>query len=139
MIGNNITINGEGNPDGIKLLLLEDDPFLLKFYLERFKSFGFNLFIEDDEDEGFDLALSCRPDVIILDISLPKGDDFDFITKIKNNPILSQTPVVVLTDLNDEYDKKRGLAAGAQEYMVRDELPLQEVADKIRALVAIKK
>ncbi len=123
----------------VRVLLLEDDPYLSKFYQDRFKAFGFDLFVEDDEDEGFDLAVSCRPDVIVLDISLPKSDDLDFIERVKKHIELSNTPIMVLTDLNDEYDKKRGLAAGAKEYLVRDDLPLKDVADKIRALAALNR
>lgn len=127
----------EENPAAVngKVLLLEDDPGFLEFYRGRLRRFGFEVFTEDDEDEGLDLALSCLADVIILDISLPKDDDFEFLNELKKYPQLAATPVVILTDLNDEDNRRKGLSYGAKEYFVRDDISFLEVMEKIRQII----
>jgi DNA-binding response OmpR family regulator len=118
-------------PSKVKVLLLEDDPYFMESYRERLKRSGFEVFTEDDEDEGMDLALSCQPQAIILDISLPKNDDFDFLLEMKKYSQLSSVPVFILTDLGDEDSRRKGLSLGAKEYFVRDELSFNEISEMV--------
>ncbi len=119
--------------DRVRVLLLEDDPYFMEFYRERLKRAGFEVFTEDDEDEGMDLALSCHPQVIVLDISLPKDDDFCFLSDIKKYPELAGVPVVILTDLRDDESRNKGLSMGAKDYLVRDDLSFDGIAERVRA------
>lgn len=104
----------------IKVLLLEDDPYYLELYSNRLRGSDFDVAVEADEDEGLKRAEQHNPDVIVLDISLPKNDDFSFVEKLKKNSKTSTIPVVILTDLDDEYSKKKGLSMGAVNYLLRD-------------------
>jgi DNA-binding response OmpR family regulator len=122
-----------------RILLLEDDPHFMESYRERFKRSGFEVFTEDDEDEGMEMAVSCLPDAIILDISLPKDDDFGFLLEMKKYPQLVDTPVVILTDLNDDENRRKGLSLGAKDYLVRDELSFFDIAEKIRLIIEQRK
>ena len=107
----------------------------MESYRERFKRSGFEVFTEDDEDEGMELAISCQPDAIILDISLPKDDDFGFLLDMKKYPKLDGVPVIVLTDLNDDDNRGRGMSLGAKDYLVRDELTFSDIAEKVRLII----
>jgi DNA-binding response OmpR family regulator len=118
-----------------RILLLEDDPSFMEFYRERFKRFGFEVFTEDDEDEGMDLALSCNPELIILDISLPKNDDFDFISDARKKAELVAVPIVILTDLSDDESRRRGMSAGASDYLVREDMSFVDIAERIRSII----
>lgn len=127
--------NQISTPNAGRILLLEDDPYFMEFYRERFKRFGFEVFTEDDEDEGMELALSCKPELIVLDISLPKNDDFDFIVDAKRHPQIADVPIVVLTDLGDEESRQRGISSGAKDYLVRGELSFLDIAERVRRIV----
>jgi len=118
-----------------KLLLLEDDPHLISVYSYQLTGDGFNVLTADDEDEGLELALKEKPDIIILDISLPKNEDFGFIKEVKNNSEIANTPIVILTDLYSEEDIKNGLAYGACDYLVRDRISFSEVIEKIKKIL----
>jgi DNA-binding NarL/FixJ family response regulator len=86
-----------------------------------------------------DMARTCLPDVIVLDISLPKEDDFGFIGEMKNYPELSGIPVVILTDLGDDENRNKGMSLGAREYLVRDEMTFADIAERIRLVAASSK
>lgn len=119
----------------IKILLLEDSSDLTEFYVGHLQAAGFEVLIEDDEAQGLELALKEKPDLAILDISLPKADDFWFIIEVKKHREISNMPVVVLTDLYEEVDIKRGLQAGASAYLVRQNFTFAEVVDKINEVI----
>lgn len=127
--------NQDSAAPAVKVLLLEDDPYFLEAYRSRLSGAGFAVSVEDDEDEGLELAIQEKPDIIILDISLPKKEDFGFIKELKKEPVVGNTPVVILTDLYSDEDKKRGLSYGAAGYLVRDDLSFNEVINKIKEIV----
>jgi two-component system alkaline phosphatase synthesis response regulator PhoP len=119
----------------VKILLLEDYPDLISFYVGRLQDAGFEVLTENDEDQGLELALKFKPDLIILDISLPKADDFGFIQEMKKHPEIAATPVVILTDLFSEEDVKRGLASGASLYLIREKFTFIEIIDKLKEIL----
>jgi DNA-binding response OmpR family regulator len=122
-----------------KILLLEDYPDLIEFYGKGFRKAGFEVVVEDDEDQGLEMVKKEKPDLIILDISLPKEEDFGFIKKLKGNQEVAGIPVVVLTDLSGDNDVKSGLEAGAAEYLIRKDFIFAEVVDKIKKVIENKK
>ncbi|MDD5527506.1 MAG: response regulator [Patescibacteria group bacterium] len=130
-----------GNEGKLKILLLEDYPDFIEFYVTKLKEAGFEVIVESDEDHGLEMALKEKPDLIVLDISLPKAEDFGFIKEMKKHPEIAATPAVILTDLSSENDIAAGQAAGAAEYIVRDNFTFAEVIDKIKEVIerAIKK
>jgi DNA-binding response OmpR family regulator len=115
-----------------KILLLEDYPDLIEFYVERLKEAGFEVLVEDDEDRGIETAKKEKPDLIVLDISLPKSEDFAFISDLKKNVKTALIPVIILTDLSSEEDVRKGMEAGASEYLIREKFTFVEVIDKIK-------
>lgn len=122
----------------IKILLMEDYPDLIEFYSGRLRSAGFEVIHEDDEERGIELAIKERPDVAILDISLPKAEDFWFIKEAKKHQEISAMPVIILTDLFEEEDVKNGMKAGASEYLIRKNFTFAEVIDKIKKHISLK-
>jgi DNA-binding response OmpR family regulator len=118
-----------------KILLLEDYSDLIPFYRKRLIEAGFDILVENDEKQGMETAVKEKPDLIILDISLPEVDDFDFIKEAKKNKEIAKIPIVVLTDLSAPEDFALGLAAGASDYFIRDDFTFTEVIDKIREIL----
>jgi DNA-binding response OmpR family regulator len=121
-----------------KVLLLEDDPYFFEFYGNRLRGGDFEVISEADEDEGIKRVLKEKPDAIILDINLPKEDDFSFIANLKKYPEVSSIPVVILTDLSDEESKRRGLALGASEYLIRDEISFHDIIESVNKVIKNK-
>jgi len=119
----------------IKILLMEDYPSWTEFYVERLQAAGFEVITEDDEDMGVERALKEKPDLTILDISLPKEEDFRFIGEIKKHEEISTMPVIILTDLSKEEDIKKGMEAGASEYLIRKNFTFAEIIDKINEVL----
>ncbi len=118
-----------------KILLLEDYPDLIEFYVSSLRDAGFAVSVESDEDHGLAQALKEKPDLVILDISLPKAEDFWFIKEIKKHSEIANVPVVVLTDLGGEENISAGLKAGAVAYFVRDDFTFIQVIDKIKEVI----
>ncbi|HTX86486.1 MAG TPA: response regulator [Candidatus Nanoarchaeia archaeon] len=118
-----------------KILLLEDYPDLLGFYSSRLREAGFDLRVESDEDHGLAVALREKPDLIILDISLPKAEDFWFIKETKKHPEIADVPVVILTDLAAPEDIAAGKKAGASAYLIRDNFTFAQVIAKIKEVI----
>jgi DNA-binding response OmpR family regulator len=121
--------------DKPKILLLEDYPDLIEYYFARLTEAGFAVTVESDEDHGLKQALKEKPDLVILDISLPQADDFGFIGEMKKHPEIADVPAVILTDLSAREDVAAGLKAGAVEYFVRDDFTFAEVIAKIKEVV----
>ena len=122
--------------DKPKILLLEDYPDLIEYYFAKLIEAGFEVVVESDEDNGLKQALKRKPDLVILDISLPKADDFGFIKEMKKHPEIADLPVLVLTDLAAQEEVDAGLAAGASAYLVRDDFTFDEVIAKIKEVIA---
>jgi len=119
-------------PKKQKILMIEEDPFLRKIYRNKFLKSGFNFIEATNGVEGLNKALSERPDLILLDIILPRKNGFDVLIDLKKNPITKDIPVIILSNLGQETDIKRGLSLGAQDYLVKTEASYTEVISKVK-------
>lgn len=119
----------------IKILLVEDDSFLLSMYSTKFELENFNVVIAEDGEKGWKLAQKEDPDVILLDIKLPKMDGFEVLKKIKGNKDTSNIPVILLTNLSQKEDRDKGLEMGADDYLVKAHFMPSEVVAKIKKLL----
>lgn len=119
----------------IKILLVEDDSFLLSMYSTKFELENFNVVIAEDGEKGFDLALKEKPSIILLDIKLPKLDGFEVLKKLKGKKETANIPVILLTNLSQKEDKDKGMELGADDYLVKAHFMPSEVVGKIKSLV----
>ncbi|SRR6056297_1157652 len=119
----------------IKILLVEDDSFLLSMYSTKFEMENFNVVIAEDGEKGCELALKEKPNIILLDIKLPKLDGFEVLKKLKSKKETSNIPVILLTNLSQKEDKDKGIELGADDYLVKAHFMPSEVVGKIKNLV----
>lgn len=119
----------------IKILLVEDDSFLLSMYSTKFELENFEVVIAEDGEKGWKLAQKEAPDIILLDIKLPKMDGFEVLKKIKNTDDTANIPVILLTNLSQKEDKDKGLEMGADDYLVKAHYMPSEVVGKIKKLI----
>lgn len=118
-----------------KILFVDDDSFLRKVYQAELQDKGFEVYLAVDGDDGLQKAQEVDPDLIILDLIMPKKSGFELLTDLGQYEITRFIPVVVLSNLAQSVDKKRALDLGAVDYLVKDNTTLDIIADKINYYV----
>ncbi len=117
------------------ILFVEDDS-LLRDILENFlKKSGFEVTVAHDGAEALQLAKQVQPDLILLDILLPKKNGFDVLAQIRQDQNITNTPVIILSNFNDPADIKRGQELRVVEYMVKATTIPEEIVTKIKAIL----
>jgi DNA-binding response OmpR family regulator len=119
-----------------KILIVEDDKFLIKAYNIKFTRAGFDVITATDGAEGLELAKNELPKLILLDLMLPKIDGFEFLKRIATDEKLKSIPVVVLSNLGQQADKDRALSLGAREYLIKADFTLDEIIEKVNVYIA---
>ncbi len=116
-----------------KILLIEDDAVLAKVVYEELTDAGFEVFQAYDGEEGLKMAGEKHPDLILLDILLPKKNGFEVLTVLKKDPEMQRIPVALLTMLGSDDDIKKGLQLGAADYIVKSQHALPEIVEKVKS------
>lgn len=115
-----------------KILIVEDDKFLLKAYKIKFERAGFDITTAVDGAMGLTMAEKDHPALIILDLMVPMMNGFEFLKKIKEDDRLKGIPVVVLSNLSQEIDKERAMKLGAKDYLIKANYRLEEIVEKVK-------
>ncbi|MGH7685761.1 MAG: response regulator [Candidatus Dormibacteria bacterium] len=105
--------------DDVTVLLIEDDEAASEMYRLRLAADGYKVVIAGDGEEGIALAEKEQPDLIYLDLRLPKLDGFQVLEKLRSMPSTSAIPVVILTNYGEPELRERGLKLGALEFLVK--------------------
>ena len=119
-----------------KVLMIEEDRFLRKVYRDKLSKLGFEFLEAINGEEGLNKIIADKPDLVLLDLILPKKNGFDVLIDMKGNKNTENIPVIILSNLGQESDIKRGLSLGAKDYLVKTEVSLSQVVDKIREQLA---
>ncbi len=120
------------------ILLVDDDLTLREMYEERMKVEGFKIIQATNGEEALGKARENKPDIILLDIMMPKVNGFDVLKELKSNPELKDIPVIVLTALIQDVDRVQGKKLGAADYIVKSETMPGEVIAKIKNAIGQK-
>lgn len=115
-----------------KILLIEDESALQRTFGDIFKKVGFQMISALDGEIGLRLALNENPDLILLDLILPKFDGFEVLKRLKADPKTKKIPVIILTNLEGMEDIDKTLALGATTYLVKTQYTLEEVIEKVK-------
>lgn len=110
---------------------MEDDRSLQSALTEMLGKHHYAAVSMFDGEAGLAAAKTEKPDLILLDIILPKKDGFAFLQEKKQDPDIASIPVIVLTNLEDSADIERALGLGAQTFLVKTDYQLEEIAEKI--------
>lgn len=117
------------------ILLVEDDVFLAGIYQKKFEMEGFKIMVSDNGEKALVDVKKKKPDIILLDILLPKLDGFAVLEKLKQDPTTKDIPVILLTNLGQKDDVEKGLEAGAVDYLIKAHFKPSEVVDKVRKVL----
>jgi len=133
---------GKTSPDKIKensgkILLVEDDPMVVRMYSRKFKIDGFKVALAFNGENGLEELKKERPDIILSDIMMPKMSGLEMLQIIKADPQYKDLPVVMLTNLGDRpEDVEKCKELGAEDYWVKANMQLEEIAVKIKTILA---
>ena len=118
-----------------KILLIEDDAFMSDLLTTALARVGFDVSNVKTGAEGVRLFGEWHPDLILLDLILPRIDGFEVLSLLKANPKTISIPVIVLTNLEGSADVERALALGATTYLVKTNYRLEEVIEKVKQAI----
>ncbi len=117
---------------GKKILFIEDESALQKTFGDFLGKEGFELISALDGETGLKLAEKEIPDLILLDLILPKIEGIELLKKLRENPKTKDIPVIVLTNVEDFKKLQEALELGVKAYLVKTDFTLEEVLEKIK-------
>ena len=120
-----------------KVLIVDDDAFLSGIYATKLDIEGFEVVAARDGEEGVKAAMKEMPDLILMDVLMPKLDGFEALKKIKEDPVTKNIPVIMLTNLGQKEDVEKGLQLGAVDYLIKAHFVPAEAVDKIKKVLNI--
>lgn len=115
-----------------KILVVEDEATLHKALVDALTQAGYETLSALDGEAGWDLARDEKPDLVLLDIILPKLEGFEVLKRIKAEPATEKIPVIILTNLGDIPDIQKALDMGANTYLVKADFHLEDVLSKVK-------
>ena len=122
----------EERNDPKKVLLVEDDPFLIDIYSSKLKESGFIVSVVEDGERALQKIKEETPDLVVLDIVLPKTDGWEIMREIKKDKKLNSLKVVILSNLGQKGEIEKGLEMGAQKYLIKAHYTPSEIVNQIK-------
>lgn len=114
-----------------KILIIEDDKFLRELISQKISKQGYIVVEAIDGEDGIEEFKKEKPDLVLLDLILPGIDGFEVLSQIKSNAELSNTPVIILSNLGQKEDIEKGINLGADDYLIKAHFTPNEIIEKI--------
>ena len=117
-----------------KILVADDEPHILRVVKDKLSNAGFQVVVAVNGEEAWQFALREKPDLILLDVMMPKMNGFEVCRKLREDQAFADVPILLLTARGQEIDRKMGMEAGASEYITKPFSPrqlLQTVQEKL--------
>jgi DNA-binding response OmpR family regulator len=115
-----------------RILLVEDDDAIANVYLIRLQAEGFDVRRVNNGEDALAAALSYKPDLVLLDIMMPKVSGFDVLDILRNTPETANLKIIMLTALSQDSDRERAESLGVDDYMVKSQVVIADVIDRIK-------
>ncbi len=115
-----------------KIVIIEDDEILSKVITEELGDAGFEAIQAFDGQQGLESVKSKKPDLVLLDIMMPKMNGFEVLEEIESDSQIKDIPVIILTVLGSDDDIKKGLQLGAKDYIVKSQHAVAEIVEKVK-------
>lgn len=120
------------------IFLVEDDLFLSDMYRTKFELSGYQMPHAEDGEVAMRMIKDAKPDLILLDIVLPKKSGFDVLKDLKADAELAKIPVILLTNLSQKDDVDKGFKLGAKDYVIKAHFTPAEVVAKVEKVLGGK-
>ena len=121
------------------ILITEDEEFLIRALKDNLEAEGCSVATAANGDEAMEAIRKKKPDLILLDLLMPKRDGFYVIEEVKKNPEWKLIPIIVLSNLGGDAEIKRALQLGADDFFVKSQHPIDEVIEKVKEYLEGKK
>ena len=123
------------------ILLVEDDPFLSSVLRMKLEKELFKVIRASDGDEALNFLTEqgVKPDLILLDLILPKKNGFEVLETIRQDPLLEKLPVIIISNLGQPSDIERGKALGVIDYFIKARLSVEELVNKVKKQTEVAK
>lgn len=121
------------------ILIVEDDPALANLYDQIFKRDGFSVLIARDGAEGLEMAITKKPDCVLLDVMLPKMNGLDVFEKMTDSPVAKQIPVIFLTNNIGGADKEKAMKLGAKDYISKAMEDPENIVKRVKNVLKASK
>jgi CheY-like chemotaxis protein len=126
------------NNKKIKILIVEDDSFLSQMYSEKLETEGFQVVLATDGVEAIDKMKIEKPNLVLLDLIMPKKDGFEVLSEKLTDQEIKNIPVIVLTNLSQNEEIKKCYDLGARDFMIKAYFVPSEVINKIQTVLNIE-
>jgi DNA-binding response OmpR family regulator len=114
------------------ILLVEDDDNLASVYQTRLEAEGFKTKRVENGEEALSTAITVRPDLILLDVMMPKVSGFDVLDILRNTPETANMKVIMLTALSQESDREKAKSLGVDDYLIKSQVVISDVVERIK-------
>lgn len=118
-----------------RVLLVEDDGFLASIYAQKLEVEGFDVSFATNGEDGLKLAQKDHPDLILLDLLMPKMDGFEMLERLKADADMKKIPVLVLSNLGQKEDVERCIKLGAAGYVIKAHALPHETVKRIKEIL----
>ena len=116
-----------------RILLVEDDAGLANVYVTRLRAEGFDVRHVANGEDALSAALEYHPDLVLLDVLMPKVNGFDVLDIFRNTPETANLRIIMLTALSEESDRQRAEALGVDDYLVKSQIVITDVIARIKS------
>ncbi len=120
------------NTHAKKILLVEDDDALASVYQTRLEAEGFEVRRVPNGEAALSSTLEFKPDLMLLDVMMPKVSGFDVLDILRNTPETANVKVIMLTALSQDSDKQRAESLGVNDYLVKSQVVIADVVDRVK-------
>ena len=120
----------------IKVLIIEDEVSLLDVLQKKLEKEGYQVFAAYDGEEGLRQMEAVKPDVVLLDIVMPRINGMEVLQKMQQSESMSQIPVLIISNSGGPIEIDRALKLGAKDYIIKTEFDPQEVLEKMAKILA---
>lgn len=124
--------NRESIPEKKFILIAEDDKFYTNIYWAKLTKEGYDVVVAREGTTVLSIAKDKKPDLILLDLIMPGMNGFETLQALKSEAKLRDVKVIVLSNLAQEEDMAKVMSMGASEYIIKSDISIQEVVDKIK-------
>lgn len=119
-----------------KVLLVDDDPLIIRMYQNKLSNDGYQVATAFNGEEAFSKIAKEKPDIILLDIMMPKMNGVEVLKKLKSDDATKDIPVIILTNLGDSSeDVESAKKLGALDYVVKSDITLKELSKKVSSVI----
>ncbi|MDI6734179.1 MAG: response regulator [Patescibacteria group bacterium] len=121
------------------ILLVEDEPLLANLLKQRLEKEGLKVLLGRDGEEALRILRDTKPDLILLDIILPKISGFELMETLRNDPQFEKAPIIILSNLGQDVDVAKGQSLGAIQYFVKAKVSIEELVEEVKTFLQTNK